>query len=129
MLKNSSNSSTEGVILDPSSSSDLLKKQISPSKKWVFTYNNYNSSIRSELNELFTEICEKFMFQEEKGENGTPHLQGFCIFKNKIRPLSLKLDKSIHWEKMKGTVEQSIAYCSKSQTKKWRIVYKHKTKS
>lgn len=127
-MQESSNSSTEGVILNPSSSDEIKRKQISPAKKWTFTYNNYESSERSVLYELFTDICEKFMFQEETGENGTPHLQGFCIFKDKLRPLSLKLNKSIHWEKMKGNVDQNISYCSKSKTKSGQLYTNIKTK-
>jgi hypothetical protein len=117
MSENSSNSSTEGVIVDPSSLSNNNKKQISPSKKWVFTYNNYDSSDCSTLNDALKSQCEKFAFQEETGECGTKHLQGACVFKTKVRPLSLKLCDGIHWEKMKGTVQQAVDYCMKDDTR------------
>lgn len=113
----SSNSSTEGVILDPSSPSINKSKQISPSKKWCFTFNNYNSSDSSTLNDAFKSLCEKYAFQEETGENGTMHLQGACVFRSKIRPLSLKLSSGIHWEKMRGTVNQAMDYCMKDETR------------
>lgn len=116
--KTSSSSSVEEVILDSSRSLQNTKtKQISPAKKWVFTYNNYDSSECSVLNELFANRCEKYGFQEEKGEEGTPHLQGFCVFKEKIRPLSLGLNRSIHWEKMKGSIQDNINYCTKEQSR------------
>lgn len=56
------------------------------------------------------------MFQSEIGENGTPHLQGWLVFKTKKRPKSVITNPRIHWEKMRGTVDENIFYCSKSDT-------------
>lgn len=89
-------------------------KQISPSKKWIFTWNNYDSSKVPKFLELIK--SDKYVFQEEKGENGTPHLQGYIEFKNKVRPSGHVGIKEIHWEKCRNT-QASIDYCSKEETK------------
>lgn len=96
-------------------------KQISPSKHWCFTFNNYTIDDIAVLSSTFKQICSNYVFQEEKGDCGTPHLQGYCHFKNKIRPLSLELPKTIHWEKKKGTVKQCIAYCTKDESRNGQI--------
>lgn len=91
-------------------------RQISPAKKWCFTWNNWDSSIVPEFQDLLA-FNGKYGFGEEKG-NGTPHLQGWVAFNEKKRPMSVFKDekyKAIHWEKMKGTIAQSIDYCTKEK--------------
>lgn len=102
-----------GNTKTPSSEKD---KRCAPARKWCFTWNNYPSDWQ---NILVPGIQGSSLFgcQPEVGENGTPHIQGWVEFKTKLRPLSLKLPKEIHWEKMKGTISDSIEYCSKSETK------------
>lgn len=92
------------------------RKQISPSKKWVFTWNHYPDNWKELIVPKF-QSSGLFGLQEEVGKQGTPHIQGWVEFTKKIRPLSLGLPKQIHWEKMKGTIQESIDYCSKSETK------------
>lgn len=105
---NSSNSSGEGGnTITPS------PIQISPSKKWCFTFNNYTESDVSSIVPLFRDKCSMAIIGKEIGENGTPHLQGYVEFKTKLRPLSLGLPKSIHWEKSKGNRHENVEYCSK----------------
>lgn len=102
----------------PSPSSNQLKK-------WFFTFNNFNEIHIEILNNYFFEICEKFIFQEEIGENGTKHLQGAIWLKKRMRWSEFKLDNRIHWEKTKGSDLEVINYCSKNET--WtgrRWVYK-----
>lgn len=91
-------------------------KQISPAKKWCFTWNNYPNDWKSVIVPKF-QSSGVFGCQPEKGANGTKHIQGWVEFSTKIRPLSLGLPKEIHWEKMRGTIQDSIDYCSKSDTK------------
>lgn len=46
------------------------------------------------------------------------HIQGWCVFKTNQRPESLKeLNRRIHWENMRGSVDDSIEYCSKSDSR------------
>lgn len=111
MKLNSSSSSNDGVILDPSFSN--IKRQISPAKKWCFTLNNYSIMDISSIVPIIRANCKMAIIGKEVGETGTPHLQGFCNFKRKIRPLSLFNSNNIHWEKCKGSVKQNIEYCSK----------------
>lgn len=89
-------------------------KQIAPSKRWCFTLNNPTPEEYKSIRENFTSSSKtKYIIGKEKGEEGTPHLQGYVHFEKKIRPLSLKLSKRIHWEKAKGSETQNIDYCSK----------------
>jgi len=88
-------------------------KRIVPKKKWCFTWNNYTEDdISSLVTHKGFQGSKQYMFQQEIGESGTPHLQGFIVFHKKIRWTSLKLSKKIHWEKMKGSVVENIKYCS-----------------
>lgn len=85
-------------------------------RNWVFTLNNYT---QDEIKELAQQ--ESYLFQEETGENGTPHLQGMLMFKN---PMSLSSMKKIngraHWEPCKNKIA-SIQYCSKERTRTGQI--------
>lgn len=104
------------------------KKRITASKKWCFTYNNYdNGSIGSIIS-----ICElndiKYIIGEEIGENGTPHLQGYIHSPIKLRPIEFFKIKEIHWEKAKGTESENITYCSKDKKYKTNILGAKKLK-
>uniref|UniRef100_UPI004047D75C hypothetical protein n=1 Tax=Yoonia sp. TaxID=2212373 RepID=UPI004047D75C len=72
-------------------------------------------------------IAYDFVFQEEKGESGTPHLQGVVSLKHRMRWTEFGLPKSIHWEKVK-MVHLCYEYCSnpmkrfgKCYSLKWKI--------
>ncbi len=56
-----------------------------------------------------------YVFAEEVGESGTPHLQGAVRFKIKTRFTAVKklFKEQIHWEKCKGSWKQNVAYCTK----------------
>lgn len=108
---NSSNSS-RGDLGNTKTKSPMTK-QISPAKKWCFTLNNYTEEEISSISSKFRDICDIALFAAEVGEEGTPHLQGFCEFKIKCRPMSHGLTERIHWESCKGTKKQNIDYCSK----------------
>lgn len=100
-----------------------ISRQISPSKHWCFTLNNYSPDDISML--CSNSSIEKYVFQEEIGkETNTPHLQGYIAFYKKIRPLSLfDSIKNIHWEKTRN-ISASIAYCSKKDTRSGKIYSK-----
>lgn len=91
-------------------------KQIPPSKYWCFTLNNYTSQDIDMFKNSDSSIVPKLLFQQEKGESGTPHLQGVLMFSTKKRPFSVFSNKKIHWEKCRK-VDASIAYCQKSDTR------------
>lgn len=56
--------------------------------------------------------------QREKGAQGTVHFQGFLILKERKRLswLTTNFFRGAHYEVARGTPEQNIEYCSKSDT-------------
>jgi len=84
-----------------------------PSRAWLFTLNN------PENNEVPNTLRAKFCtWQLETGEQGTPHLQGYCIFEKSTRLSALKkLLPTAHWERRQGTHEQAVEYCNKIDTR------------
>lgn len=87
-------------------------------RNWVFTWNNYTAADRELLCKAFENLKSQFVFQEETGENGTPHLQGVVFFQNQRELSTLKkISRAIHWERMRGKKEQAVAYCTKAETR------------
>lgn len=103
------------VPVDPSGSGNTIptRKQISPAKRWSFTLNNYTKEQLDPLLNKLNQLCKVAIVGKEVGDvNGTPHLQGYVEFHCKLRPKNY-FDKSIHWEKSKGSRCQNVTYCSK----------------
>jgi len=92
-------------------------RQVTPSKRWCFTLNNYTDTEVEFLSSKITEVCFRGFFSKETGSNGNPHLQGYIELKKKGRPLSSLLFGNLvikpHWEKAKGSLDDNIKYCSK----------------
>lgn len=81
--------------------------------QWFFTLNNYTKKDILHLKMRFIKMCKWWIFEEETGKEGTPHLQGNISLKTKLRLTSIaKWDKRIHWEPTRN-VEASIEYCKK----------------
>jgi len=99
-------------------------KQTSPRKFHFFTWNNYDSSNIQELLMCLEKYCVKWVFQEEKGESGTPHLQGIIECKKKMRDTEFGLPKQIHWEKPQD-VNACFKYCSKEETRAGKVFTKN----
>lgn len=91
-----------------------------------FTYNNPSKDEKDELLKwLDGRANMSYIFQEETGKNGTPHLQGVFKSKSPIKWVTLKkLFKRVHWEKTKSW-KDAIIYCSKEETRTGKI-YKSK---
>ena len=91
---------------------------------WSWTLNNYEMEQMEQMEHLLRHECEWFVFQEEVGENGTPHLQGTMKLRVKQRMTQLKkLNPKIHWEATRS-VSASLAYCQKEKTRSGRqVVY------
>lgn len=107
-----------------------LSPQCTQKIYWFFTFNNYTNDDIILLETRFKEICKKYIFQEEVGESGTPHLQGCIVLKKRMRWTEFKLPKQIHWE---VTISHSDAenYCQKLDTavgKIYRFGYPPKLK-
>lgn len=100
-------SSDGGNTISPS------PRQISPAKRWCFTYHNYTENDISSIVPILDSKADFYIFSEELGSKGeTPHLQGYIEFKTKCRPKGL-LPTEVHWEKSKGTRIDNVNYISK----------------
>jgi len=85
-------------------------------RSWCYTLNNYTEEERDGLRAL---SCAYNVFGYERGDEGTPHLQGYIHFKEKK---SLQAVKKVmpraHLEPRKGTVDQAVDYCKKKKSSK-----------
>lgn len=85
-------------------------------RRWCFTINNYSDADQIVLRLVVQSGDAKFLiFGRERGESGTPHLQGFVIFD---RPRRLRAAKGLispraHLEPARGTSDQAATYCRK----------------
>lgn len=87
----------------------------------MFTLNNFTSEEVKTLENLAVENYFKFIsFQEEIGENGTPHLQGYFILpkRTEFPVIKRKLPGRAHLDVRKGNHSQALAYVTKNETKK-----------
>lgn len=83
------------------------------SRAWVFTLNNHSSV--DVPNTFEGKYC---IWQEEQGEAGTRHLQGYIVWNTPKRLSAIKkYAPTAHWEVRRGTHEQAKAYCSKEETR------------
>lgn len=97
-----------------------IKKQGLQLKSWFFTYNNYTLTDIETIETKFKEICVKYVFQQEKGAEGTKHLQGFIKLKKKMRWTEFGLPNGIHWEKPRKDSDCE-EYCCKEATRDGQI--------
>jgi len=85
---------------------------MSRAKRWCFTLNNYSSL----LDPSDWELCTYAIYQEEIGDSGTAHLQGYVEFS---APRTLATVRSLtgldgaHFEVSRGSPAQNQEYCSK----------------
>lgn len=89
------------------------------SKSWTFTLNNFLEYGYPEFETMQKEgKFEYYCWQEEIGEEGTPHLQGYIRF---TAPRTFGIVKELlqhaHIERAKGTARQNKEYCTKEETR------------
>jgi Putative viral replication protein len=97
----------------------VIKKQGIQTVKWCFTLNNWTLEQKEQLDSWQKIYCKKYIHGEEIGECGTRHLQGAFILKTKNRLSGIKSElkiSQIHLEKMHGSWDQSLYYCTKDNT-------------
>lgn len=99
----------------PAENTDKKEKRIAASLKWCFTLNNFTNDEFKILKNEIEKICLDYRVQEEIGENGTSHLQGYIHSKTRIRPFEKFSNKRIHWEKARHP-DEARAYCCKEDT-------------
>lgn len=114
-----SKKATKGAGGNTKTPAEQKEKEV---RSLFFTYNNPKKGEKGELLDwLNGRKNMSYIFQEETGENGTPHLQG--VFKSsssiKFSTLKSKFPK-IHWEKTKSW-KDAIKYCSKEETRTGEI--------
>jgi len=66
------------------------------------------------------EKMEYLVWQEEQGDGGTYHFQGYCEFKQQMRMNAAKAllgGDTVHLEPRMGSQAQAIAYCMKEDTR------------
>lgn len=85
------------------------------SRSYVFTWNNYTKEDEERLQQYWESGKFKYLcYGREVGASGTPHLQGLLYMANACTLTSLKKHfPSPHFERMRGTFSQAIAYCKK----------------
>lgn len=75
------------------------------------------------MEQVLKHECKWFIFQEETGDEGTPHLQGTLSLLKKKRLTELKaLNPTIHWEATKS-VTASMTYCTKHASRTGKIFH------
>lgn len=81
------------------------------SRGWCFTLNNWTLDEESAIKSI---DCKYLVFGREKGDNGTPHLQGYIYFASarSFTSITKKLPRA-HVEKAEGTGAQNRDYCTK----------------
>lgn len=95
--------------------------QQSPAKHWCFTWNDQDGVFSNEdIARFLASSCDYLVFQEEKGENGTKHYQGYAEFLKPQRLSSLQkltAPHRPHWEKRRGSRDQARDYAMKEDTR------------
>lgn len=89
--------------------------RIATSIYWAFTLNNFTEEEFNILKEEIYIHCLDYRVQEEVGELGTHHLQGYIKAKKRIRPLETFSNKRIRWSKARSP-KHARAYCCKDDT-------------
>jgi len=86
-------------------------------RTWCFTLNNYTPEELAVIYETVdnSDVFKYAIIGKETGESGTPHLQGYLVYKNPVRFNTVRQAVSMrsHIEPAKGTAVQNVAYCSK----------------
>lgn len=84
------------------------------SRGWFLTINNFTPDDETNIRNIG---ADRWVYQEEIGDSGTPHLQVFLYFKNPIEVTTIHrwFPKAHH--AYAKSYKESINYCSKSQTR------------
>jgi len=95
-------------------------KQVPKRKTHFFTWNNPTEDEIGGLLSYFNDNACKYRIQEETGEEGTPHLQGCVSFNKEMRSTVWDKKSRGHYEKLKGSWNDAVDYCSKEETRTGR---------
>jgi hypothetical protein len=107
----------------------MSKKQQNQFVRWFFTFNNYGPNDITRLKIYFNRHCKSYIFQEETGANGTPHLQGSISWTTRKRLTEFKgFDERIHWEATKNS-KAADKYACKEATRTGSVFIQEKVKA
>jgi len=85
-------------------------------RAWMFTLNN--PQLPAENPRVWLVAAKYCIWQLERGENGTEHIQGYFTFANKMSLAQLKrLNGRAHFERRRGNHTEAKGYCSKEDTR------------
>jgi len=89
----------------------------SQAKHWCWTLNNYTEDELASLQALGNELPEitYIIWGKEKGQEETPHLQGYVAFKRRksLQAAKRLLSDRAHCEIARGSPKQAAEYCQK----------------
>lgn len=102
-----------------------MPERQSPRGGFCYTWNNFPASALENIKAFCedptnqVDIC---FFQEERGESGTPHLQGYIKLKGRHKKRWNAIQagfgsNTIHMEKQRGSLESNIEYCLKEDSR------------
>ena len=88
-------------------------------RRWVFTLNNPAEHLPGSEGGVFDPgDATYWVYQLERGEAGTEHLQGLLVFGSvKSMDQVLAIVPGGHVERMRGRFDQAKAYCTKEDTR------------
>ena len=95
---------------------ETQSKQRAATRHWVFTLNNYEEN---DEKGAWLPDSEYWVIGKEVGESGTPHLQGYVVFMDRLRLAQIQkfhpTCKRCHWEEQStfATPKQASDYCKK----------------
>lgn len=86
-------------------------------KNWCFTINNPTPDDYIDLGNKLADNCDVYVFQLEQGAEGTPHIQGYAVFRKRVRMAGAKavIGARAHLEPAGGDAKSNYAYCTKPE--------------
>jgi len=117
MNKKATEAGLGGLGGETGNTQSVSLKQVPKRKMHFFTWNNPTEDEIGGLLSYFNSNALKYRIQEETGENGTPHLQGCVAFDKEMRSTVWDKTSRGHYEKLKGSWNDAVTYCSKDETR------------
>lgn len=91
---------------------DTTLPQMSRAKHWCFTLNNFTAQDIDRIAAIEDEV-EYLIYGKEVGASGTPHLQGFVSFKERLRRNQVVAKVGQAHFTVARNIHHSIEYCKK----------------